>query len=62
MKKLLLAMMAVLLVNVSYAGDVGEDLKGECKYQVQSSRSQEQVADDAQAEKPEVQKAGTRSK
>ena len=55
-------MMAVLLVNVSYAGDVGEDLKGECKYQVQSSRSQEQVADDAQADKAEAPKAGTQSK
>lgn len=55
-------MMAVLLVNVSYAAEMGEDLKGECKYQVQSSRSQEKVADDAQADKPEVPKAGTQSK
>lgn len=45
MKNLFFAIMAILLINVTYAGEVGEDMKGECVDGIQSSRFQSQIAD-----------------
>lgn len=45
MKNLLFVMMAILLINVSYAGELGEDLKGECIDGPQHSRAQASIAD-----------------
>lgn len=47
MKNLIFLMMAILLINVSFAGEVGEDLKGDCVDSPQHSRSQEVLSDDA---------------
>ena len=46
MKNLIFLMMAILLINVSYAGDLGEDLKGDCVDSPNYSRGQEVVLDD----------------
>lgn len=43
MKALFVMMIAVLAINVSYAG-YGEDAKGECKKGTDSSRGQEAVS------------------
>lgn len=38
MKNLFFLMMAILLINVSFAAEVGENQKADCVTQVQSSR------------------------
>lgn len=38
MKNLFFIMMAILLINVSYAGEVGEEMASDCGDQVQASR------------------------
>jgi hypothetical protein len=48
MKKLLFVMMAILLVNMSYAAELGEDQKGDCINSPNHSRGQEVLVDDAQ--------------
>lgn len=58
MKNLFLLIMAILLINVTYAGEVGENLKGECIDSPQHSRRDVVVADDvAQKEKKESTEA-----
>lgn len=47
MKKLLFIMMAILLVNMSYAGELGENQKGDCINSPNHSRGQDRVLDDA---------------
>lgn len=47
MKNLVFLMMAILLINVSFAGEMGEDLKGDCVDSPQYSRGQEVLAEDA---------------
>ncbi len=60
MKNLFFAIMAVLLINMSYAGEVGEDMKGDCVSGVQSSRFQEDLGTtDASNSKEEVKEAAT---
>ena len=51
MKNLIFLMMAILLINVSYAGELGEDLKGECIDGPQHSRAQRVIAEDSDAGK-----------
>tara|TARA_Y100000590_G_scaffold233365_1_gene262865 strand:- start:224 stop:415 length:192 start_codon:yes stop_codon:yes gene_type:complete len=46
MKNLVFLMMAILLINVSFAGELGEDQKGDCVDSPQNSRSQEVIAAD----------------
>jgi hypothetical protein len=38
MKNLFFIMMAILLINTNYAGEVGEDMGSDCSDQVQQSR------------------------
>jgi len=62
MKNLFFIMMAILLINVSYAGELGEDQKGECSEQVQSSRFAASVDVDADAATSEEVKDNSTSK
>lgn len=56
MKNLIFLMMAILLINVSYAGELGEDLKGDCVDSPNHSRSQEVIVEDTA---PRVESDGT---
>lgn len=49
MKNLIFVMMAILLINVSYAGEVGEHLKTDCTDGPQHSRHATVSVDDADA-------------
>ena len=56
MKNLFFIMMAILLINTNYAGEVGEDMGSECSDQVQQSRfaSTSEVTSNDSTEKPAV--------
>lgn len=62
MKNLFFMMMAILLINVSYAGELGEDMKGECSEQVQSSRFAASVDVDSESVASEEVKDNSTSK
>lgn len=59
MKNLFFAIMAVLLINMSYAGEVGEDMKGDCVSGVQKSRFQEDVESGEAVVKEDAQESAT---
>jgi hypothetical protein len=55
MKNLFFIMTAILLINVSYAGEVGEDMGSDCGNQIQKSRfSGEQEVAEAPTQAPAV--------
>ncbi|MEC7274988.1 MAG: hypothetical protein VXV96_01610 [Bdellovibrionota bacterium] len=63
MKNLFLAMMAILLINVSYAGEeMGESMKADCVDSIQSSRFQETVDNTASVDKAEENNEGASAK
>jgi hypothetical protein len=53
MKNLFFLMMAIMLINVSYAGEMGENQKGDCVDSPQHSRTEEVAqVDVSQSKKP----------
>ncbi|MCF8058249.1 MAG: hypothetical protein K9K67_03070 [Bacteriovoracaceae bacterium] len=51
MKNLFFLMMAIMLINVSFAGELGEDQKGDCVNSPQNSRNQTVVVDESDTTK-----------
>jgi len=58
MKNLVFLMMALLLINLSYAGEMGEDQKGECVDNPQTSRFQESLSEGSSSEEVESENKG----
>ena len=51
-------MMALLLINLNYAGELGEDQKGECVDNPQTSRFQESLSEGSSNEEVESENKG----